>query len=402
MKKVSKAIINFDDYVERKNTDSRKWSMAGMHEMATYVDDNSIPLWVADMDYKVPTIIIEKLKKRVEHGVFGYSIPSEEYYNSIKYWNKIRNNWEIEKEWIVSTPGVVVGLNFAIKAFTAIGDGIIIQNPVYPPFKSSILNNNRVIVDNSLIDKNGLYFIDFEDLEKKASNPKNKLMIICNPHNPIGKVWTKEDLEKIGEICFRNNVILISDEIHSDLILFGNKFTTIGILNENIINNSIICTSPSKTFNIAGIPVSNIIISNEKLRMEYLNEIIKSGLKPIPSLFGAIAVESCYTLDGLEWLEEVKRNLENNYIYLKDYLKENIPKITCGHLEGTYLAWLDFKKLGYSNQVLNEKLEKEAKLVIDPGEIFGEMGTGFIRLNFACHKKILIETLERLKIVFGK
>ncbi|MGL4687911.1 MAG: MalY/PatB family protein, partial [Fusobacteriaceae bacterium] len=235
MKTKIKFKTNFSDYTERKNSDSRKWSVQGMHEMATYVDDESIPLWVADMDYKVLPLITEKLKERVEHSVFGYNLPSNMYYDSIKYWNKSRNSWEIEREWILSIPGIVVGLNFAINAFTKIGDGVIVQNPVYPPFKTSISNNNRTIVDNTLIDKNGEYIIDFKDLEEKMSNPKNKLMIICNPHNPIGKVWRKEDLEKIGEMCLKNNVVLVSDEIHSDLILFGNKFTTIGVLDEKIV-----------------------------------------------------------------------------------------------------------------------------------------------------------------------
>ncbi|MGL4688434.1 MAG: aminotransferase class I/II-fold pyridoxal phosphate-dependent enzyme, partial [Fusobacteriaceae bacterium] len=212
----------------------------------------------------------------------------------------------------------------------------------------------------------------------------------------------KEDLEKIGEMCLKNNVVLVSDEIHSDLILFGNKFTTIGVLDEKIVNNSIICTSPSKTFNIAGIPVSNIIIPNKKLRNKYTEEVTKSGIKPIPSIFGAVAIEVCYTQEGIEWLECLKENLENNYIFLKTYLEKNIPKIICRPLEGTYLAWIDFSKLGCTSKELKIKLEEEAKLVIDPGEIFGEVGTGFIRVNFACHRKTLVETLERLKKVFGE
>ncbi|MGL4308609.1 MAG: MalY/PatB family protein [Cetobacterium sp.] len=388
------------EYVERRGTDSRKWSKIGMQEMADYIDDESLPLWVADMDFKAPKIVIDKLKERVVHGVFGYNIPEENYYESIRYWNEKRKGFEVESKWVVATTGVVPALNFAIKAYSEKGDGIIIQSPVYPPFRYSIMNNERKVIDNKLLLNNGKYEIDFEDLEKKAQDPKTKMLIMCTPHNPVGRVWSEEELRKVIDICLRNNLILVADEIHSDLILFGNKFYSIGNMGDEILEKTVICTSVSKTFNLAGLRVANILIPNEKLRDKFLKEIYEVGEKPIPNLFGAVGVEAAYSEEGEEWLESLISYLEENYNYLKDYIETNIPKIKVSPLEGTYLAWLDFREYNLSAKELKNKLEKEAKLVVDPGEIFGEEGQGFIRLNFACSLKTLKITLERLKKIF--
>ncbi|WP_297598935.1 MalY/PatB family protein [uncultured Cetobacterium sp.] len=388
---------NFDKYVERRGTDSRKWNLTGMLEMAQYVDDESIPMWVADMDFKVPEFVVEKLEKRVKEQVFGYNIVGESYYESVKYWLKKKNNWSIEQEWIVPTSGVVPALCFSVRAFTEEGDGVIVQNPVYPPFRNSIELNNRKVINSSLKLVNDRYEMDFIDLERKFKDPKNKLFILCSPHNPVGRVWTEEELKKLVTLSIENNVIIVSDEIHSDLILFKNKFTSLGTLN---LKNLIVCTSISKTFNLAALKASNIIISDESLREKFKEEMFKVGLKPVPNIFGAIATESCYTAEGEEWLENLKKYLENNYEYLKKYLEENIPSIKCTSLEGTYLAWLDLKGLNLTEEELVNKIEKEAKIVIDGGHIFGEEGKGFIRLNFACHRDVLKEALERLKKVF--
>lgn len=388
---------NFDEYVERRGTDSRKWSLTGMLEMAQYVDEESIPMWVADMDFRVPEFVIEKLEKRVKEQVFGYNIVGESYYESVKYWLKKKNNWSIEEEWIVPTSGVVPALCFAVKAFTEEGDGVIVQNPVYPPFRSSIELNKRTVVNSPLKLVNDRYEMDFIDLEKKFKEPKNKLFILCSPHNPVGRVWTEVELKKLVTLSIENNVIIVSDEIHSDLILFENNFTSLGTLN---LKNLIVCTSISKTFNLAALKASNIIIPDESLREKFKEEMFKVGLKPVPNIFGAIATEACYTADGEKWLEDLKKYLENNYKYLKKFLDENIPNIKCMPLEGTYLAWLDLKGLNLTEEELVNKIEKEAKIVIDGGHIFGEEGKGFIRLNFACHRDVLKEALERLKKVF--
>ncbi|MGX6592031.1 MalY/PatB family protein [Cetobacterium ceti] len=392
----------FDEYVERRGTDSRKWSKVGMEEMAEYIDDESIPLWVADMDFKAPKIVIEKLKERALEGVFGYNIPDASYYESIRYWNEKRKGFFVEPNWVISTTGVVPALNFAIKAYTEKGDGVIIQSPVYPPFKNSIINNGREVLDSRLIFDGETYHMNFEDLEEKAKNPKTKLMIMCSPHNPVGRVWTKEELEKVADICVKNKVILVADEIHSDLILFNNKFTTIGNISEEILNSSIICTSPSKTFNLAGLRVANIIIPNEKLREKFLNKIIEIGEKPIPNLFGAVGVEAAYSEEGEEWLEELIKYLEENFKIFKEFIEKNIPEIKICKLEGTYLPWIDFRGYNLVLRDLKNKLEKDAKLVVDNGEIFGNIGAGFVRINIACHRSILMETLKRLEKTFKR
>lgn len=393
---------NFNEKVNRKGTDSRKWNIEGMLEMAEYADKDSIPMWVADMDFKAPDFIIDKLKKRTEEGVYGYNIPSKNYYDSIKYWQKKRNNWDIDTDWIVCNSGVVSAICYSIKAFTTENQGIIIQNPVYPPFKGAIEINKRKIINNKLKFNGEEYSIDFNDLEEKLKDPNNKMMILCNPHNPIGKVWKKEELEKIVKLCIENEVYLLSDEIHSDLALFNNRFISTGTVNKEILDKLIVFTSISKTFNCAGLKIANTIIPNEKLREKFIEEMYKSWDKPYPNMYGAVALEAAYTKEGEEWLEELKGYLENNYDYLKLFLNENFKNIKCLKSEGTYLAWIDLRNMSLDYKVIKEKLEKEAKIVIDGGEIFGLEGEGFIRLNFACHFDTLKEALDRLKRVFPK
>ena len=389
--------MGFNNYVERRGSDSRKWCLKGMLEMASYVDENSIPMWVADMDFKAPEFVEKALLERVNHGVFGYNTIGDDYYNSVIFWLKNKNNWDINKSWIVPTSGVVPALCYAIQAFTQAGDGVIVQNPVYPPFKGSVELNNRKVVNNSLKLILDRYEIDFKDLEEKLKDPKNKMLILCNPHNPVGRVWNEKELNNIIELCLKYKKIVISDEIHSDLILFNNKFTSIGILNNRIHDYLVVCTSISKTFNLAGLKASNIIIPNNNLREKFINEMFKVAAKPIPNIFGAIGVKSCYSKEGENWLNDLLKYLEENYLFLKKYLEEKMPKVKCLPIEGTYLAWIDFRELNLSEEELKNKLEKEAKIVIDGGEIFGDEGKGFIRLNFACHKSILEEALKRLE-----
>lgn len=389
--------MSFTNYIERRGTDSKKWSLKGMLEMASYVDNESIPMWVADMDFKAPDFLEKALLERVSHGVFGYNTIDDDYFDSVIFWLKNRNNWDVKKSWIVPTSGVVPALCYAIKAFTKPGDGVIVQNPVYPPFKGAVKLNDRKVVNNKLVLVQDRYEIDFKDLEEKLMDSKNKMLILCNPHNPVGRVWNEDELKIVLDLCVKYKKIVVSDEIHSDLILFNNKFTSMGALDDRIHDYLVVCTSISKTFNLAGLKASNIIMPNDNLREKFVNEMFKVAAKPLPNIFGAIGVKSCYSKEGKIWLKDLLGYLEENYLFLKNYLEAKIPKVKCLPIEGTYLAWIDFRELNLSEEDLKNKLEREAKIVIDGGEIFGDEGKGFVRLNFACHRLILEQALERLE-----
>lgn len=389
--------MSFTNYIERRGTDSKKWSLKGMLEMASYVDNESIPMWVADMDFKAPDFLEKALLERVSHGVFGYNTIDDDYFDSVIFWLKNRNNWDVKKSWIVPTSGVVPALCYAIKAFTKPGDGVIVQNPVYPPFKGAVKLNDRKVVNNKLVLVQDRYEIDFKDLEEKLMDSKNKMLILCNPHNPVGRVWNEDELKIVLDLCVKYKKIVVSDEIHSDLILFNNKFTSMGALDDRIHDYLVVCTSISKTFNLAGLKASNIIMPNDNLREKFVNEMFKVAAKPLPNIFGAIGVKSCYSKEGEIWLKDLLGYLEENYLFLKNYLEAKIPKVKCLPIEGTYLAWIDFRELNLSEEDLKNKLEREAKIVIDGGEIFGDEGKGFVRLNFACHRLILEQALERLE-----
>lgn len=389
--------MSFTNYIERRGTDSKKWSLKGMLEMASYVDNESIPMWVADMDFKAPDFLEKALLERVSHGVFGYNTIDDDYFDSVIFWLKNRNNWDVKKSWIVPTSGVVPALCYAIKAFTKPGDGVIVQNPVYPPFKGAVKLNDRKVVNNKLVLVQDRYEIDFKDLEEKLMDLKNKMLILCNPHNPVGRVWNEDELKIVLDLCVKYKKIVVSDEIHSDLILFNNKFTSMGALDDRIHDYLVVCTSISKTFNLAGLKASNIIMPNDNLREKFVNEMFKVAAKPLPNIFGAIGVKSCYSKEGEIWLKDLLGYLEENYLFLKNYLEAKIPKVKCLPIEGTYLAWIDFRELNLSEEDLKNKLEREAKIVIDGGEIFGDEGKGFVRLNFACHRSILEQALERLE-----
>lgn len=386
------------NFLERKNTDSTKWNPEGMKNMVSYVDDESIPMWVADMDFKTVPLLLENLKKRIEHGCFGYSMPDEAYYDAIKYWYNKHYSFNIEKNWIITTPGIVPAIAYLVQSFTKEGEGVIIQEPVYYPFRIVIESNSRVVVNNNLIEKDGKYFIDFDDLKEKASHSNNKLMILCSPHNPLGRVWTKDELEKIAQICYDNNIILCSDEIHSDLILFNNKFETCGNLPKHLLENTIICTAPSKTFNLAALPTSNLIIVNCEFRETLSSFLTKIRVSGKPSMFGNIAVQSVYNKEGEKWLKELLAILEDNFNYVKSFFSST--NINVIELQGTYLVWLDFRNTSLDWTQIEHKMEKEAKVVLDPGSKFGKAGKGFMRINIACHKSTLKEALERIKKVY--
>lgn len=389
---------NFDEVIDRRGTNALKWEPELIEKLMGVKGEDLLPMWVADMDFRCPKVLIESLKKRAEHGIFGYSMPLDEYYSAINYWYSKRYGWEIKSEWIINSPGIVPALNFIIRALTEPRDKVIIQQPVYYPFKSSIENNDRVVINNSLINKEGKYVIDYEDFEQKAKDSECKLLILCSPHNPVGRVWEKEELKKLGEICNRYNVIVVADEIHSDLILSGNKHTTYGALGKEFENNSIICTAPSKTFNLAALQISNIIIPNKEIRDKVEKEYVKSFMMtPLPNIFAIDAIHSVYSEEGEEWLEQLLTYLDGNADFIGDFVKENMLNVRYTKPEGTYLAWLDFREVECDYKELERKISEEAKVVLDGGSMFGTKGRGFIRINYACPRSILEEGLIRIK-----
>lgn len=382
---------NFDEIIERKGTDAIKWDENFLQKYFGYGD--LLPLWVADMDFRAPEALINALKKRVEHGIFGYNYPGEAYKEAVINWFKRRHNWTIEKDWILYAPGIVSAIDFIIQGYSLPGDGIIIQEPVYYPFRESIKINGREIVNNELIIENKKYQINFKDLEEKCKKPRVKMLILCSPHNPVCRVWTREELEQIGEVCLENNVIVISDEIHCDLIMPGYKHIPFATLSQKIADYTITCTAPSKSFNIAGLKISNVIISNQHLR-EIFDTVMNNVSIQTPTVFGAIALETVYN-ECEEWFEAALSYIHKNFLYLKDYVKKHLPGVEIFELEGTYLAWLDFRNLKIEPKILDQTIKKEAKVGYDDGAMFGETGKGFQRINLACPKGILQEALER-------
>lgn len=379
-------MYDFDKVINRRGTNSEKWDMK---------EEDILPMWVADMDFKAPEPVVDAIIKRAQHGVFGYSFYSDSYYDSIVKWQEKRNQWKIKREWIMYSPGVVPAINILIKALTRPGDKIIIQPPVYYPFFKAVHNNNRELLENPLIYRNSRYTMDFEDLEEKAKDPKAKLLILCSPHNPVGRVWTRKELTRLGEICLKNNITVISDEIHSDLIYKGHKHTPFASISEEFAQNSIVCTAPSKTFNLAALKTSCIIICNERHRKLYKNMMESIGLGE-GNVFGAVALEAAYTY-GDKWLSQLIDYLEGNLQFLKKYIAKNIPEIEVVEPEGTYVVWLDCRKLGMDAKSLEDFMLTKAKLWLDEGYIFGKQGEGFERINIACPRDILKEGLFRLE-----
>ncbi|WZL74342.1 pyridoxal phosphate-dependent aminotransferase [Clostridiaceae bacterium 35-E11] len=384
---------DFDKVINREKTNSIKWERIFIENRFGYND--LLPMWIADMDFKCPQPVVDALIKRVEHGIYGYSQVDDEYYQAVVNWNRKRHGLEINKDWIVFVPGVVPALNYLIKTFCLPGDKVIIQNPVYYPFSNAVLNNGCQPGYNALKCKNGRYTMDFDDLEEKAKDPRVKLMILCNPHNPVGRVWKKEELEKMGEICIRNNVIIIADEIHSDLILKGYKHTPLMSISEKFAQSSIICTAPSKTFNLAGMQTANIIIKNENMRACFY-KTLESNSVGWTNPFGIVALIAAYN-DGEEWLDQVLKYLENNVDFMETFIQQKIPEVKFVRPEGTYLSWLDFRTVTKDEKKLEVIMREKAKVALDEGHIFGEGGEGFARLNFACPRSVLEESLHRIE-----
>lgn len=383
-------MTDFNKIIHRRNTNSYKWDRCE----EIFGTDDLIPMWVADMDFEAPEEVKRALKDRVEHGVFGYTFIPDSFYESIIDWQLSRNDWRIEKDWIITAPGVVPSIKACIQTFTSPGEEIIVQTPVYFPFFSSIKLNGRTLIKNPLKFDFNRYEMDFEDLEKKISD-KTRMLILCNPHNPVGRVWKKEELERLGEICLKNNIIIVSDEIHSDLIMPGYKHTPIASISKEFSEITITCTSVSKTFNLAGLSMSYLIISNPDLKSRYVHTIQRTGLSTT-NIFGIIALETSYRY-GSNWLDELIEYLRKNRDFVKDFLKEKIPFVKTTELEGTYLMWLNFKELGLKQEELKNLLYNEAKVGLQDGRMFGEEGEGFMRMNIACPKPILEEAMKRIE-----
>ena len=382
---------DFDTIINRKNTFAIKHDLAQKRKKPV----DAIPLWVADMDFPTAPCIQKALSLRAEHGIFGYSRPDERYFSALKDWFLKKHNFLVKEEWVVNTPGVVFAIATAIKAFSEKNDGVLIQRPVYYPFFSTIIALERKVVNNPLILKDGKYQIDFDDFEKKIIDEKVKLFILCSPHNPGGRVWTKDELNRMSEICIKHGVIVVSDEIHSDIVFEQNKHTVWANLSEQAEQNSIICTSPSKTFNLAGLQFSNIFIANPDLRKKFQLEIDKTGYDE-PSLMGIIAATAAYS-EGEQWFEQAKNYIYQNILFAKDFIEEHCPKIKVIEPEGTYLLWLDFSEFSdLSDSEISDRILNKAKVWLDNGKMFGEEGKKFQRINCACPRAILKEALGRI------
>lgn len=383
---------NFDDITRRRGSYSYKWDSAA--------DENVLPMWVADMDFRTAPAIVDALAKRVQHGIFGYTKVPPAYYDATVAWFRRRHRFHIQKEWILFTSGVVPALSAVIKALTQPGDKVLVQTPVYNCFFSSIGNDECEMVTNVLHYADGQYRIDFDDLEQKAADPKVKLMLLCNPHNPVGRVWTRDELMRIGEICLRHDVIVVSDEIHCDLVYDGFTHIPFASVSEAFLPRTVTCTAPSKTFNLAGIQVANIIAADEQIRKKIdkalnVNEVCEINAFAVEALIAAYA-------QGDEWLDELRAYLHGNYTLLVDFFRNHLPHLHVLPLEATYLVWVDCSALGISSKEIVDRLLSEEKLWLNEGTMYGEAGEGFVRINIATQRSRLIQGLEKLKHQFGR
>lgn len=383
-------VYDFDKVIDRKNTSCVKYDAAS--EMG--MPEDILPLWVADMDFQSPQGVIDRLKEAVEHGIFGYSEEPKGYYEALHTWFGKRFNWEIEREWLIRTPGVVFAISAAVRAFTKEGDGVLIQQPVYYPFKRAIEKNNRQAVNCELKLEDGRYQIDFDAFEQCAAREDVKLFILCSPHNPIGRVWEEWELRRLGEICLKHQVKVVSDEIHSDFVYPGHQHHMFAALSDELAAITMTCTAPSKTFNLAGLQTSNIFIADEEMRNAYKKVLEVQDCGELNRM-GLLACQAAYET-GEEWLEQLIVYLKGNLDYIRSFLQEKLPQVKIIEPEGTYLLWMDFRELNLNEQELEDLIVKKARLWLDGGTMFGEGGAGFQRVNIACPRSIIAEAMERL------
>jgi cystathionine beta-lyase len=388
---------NFNEHLDRRGTCSMKWDARDFIKrigLTDRYDEDTIPLFVADMDFPAPEPVIEALHRTVDHKNFGYTIAPEEYYAAIINWFKRRKNWDIKKEEIIYCPGTVKAIGVSIRAYSDVGDGVIIQRPVYPPFTSLIEENERVVVNNPLINYGGYYKIDFGDFEEKAKVESTKLFILCNPHNPSGRIFPEDELKRLADICHENNVIIVADEIHGDLIRKGNTFYPMVKCTDKT-DHIVTCTAINKTFNVAGLHGTNLIISNEKLRKKF-----KKALgHEMPSPFTIAALIAAYN-EGEEWLEQVIDYIDGNIDFVANFLKEKMPRVRVVRPEGTYIIWMDFRGYGIPPEDIKERIYHKANVILESGIMFGEEGTGFERICVSSPRTMIEEAMKRIAAAF--
>lgn len=376
---------DFDKQISRRGTDSYKWDSAE--------SEHVLPMWVADMDFPTAPAIVDALKKRIEHGIFGYTRVPESYYKVVTDWFSRRHNWTVNREWIIYTSGVVPAVSAIIKALTVPGDKVLVQTPVYNCFFSSIRNNGCEMVSSPLCYADNTYTIDYEDLECKAADPKVKIMLLCNPHNPAGRVWKREELVRIGAICIRHGVTVVSDEIHCELAFPGHRYTPFASISEDFLRHSVTCLSPSKAFNIAGLQIANIVCADANRRSKIDRAINDNEVCDV-NPFGVIATQAAYN-EGEKWLDQLIEYLHANYLYMREFCREHLPEFPVTVLEGTYLVWMDCRKLGLPSEELERQLMEQGDLWLNAGIMYGMEGEGFMRWNIACPRTTLIDGLTR-------
>ncbi|MGE6552950.1 MalY/PatB family protein [Bacillus mycoides] len=382
--------FDYNQQIDRFDTASYKWDQSKI----LFETEDILPMWVADMDFMSPSAVVNALINRATHGVYGYTIIPDSYYSSIIDWLKRRHDSMVQKEWITHSPGVVTALSILVSCLTKPGDKVLIQSPVYHPFYDVVLQQNRELVTNNLILEDGRYTMDLKDLENKIDSSV-KVMLLCNPHNPVGRVWDEQELERLGALCAKHNIIVISDEIHCDLIYKGNKHVPFSSISEKMKSTSITCISTSKTFNLAGLKTCNLIIQNPHIKELYEKKLKMLSLHS-ESFFGITAVEAAYT-HGEEWLNQLLIYLEGNLNFLLDYFKQHIDEVKVIKPEGTYLVWLDFRGLRMNKENIEKWMYQKAKLALNEGSMFGENGNGFLRMNIACPRATLEEGLSRIR-----
>lgn len=377
---------DFDELLSRRGTNSYKWDGE---------KDDVLPMWVADMDFHTAPAIVDALRHRVEHGIFGYTRVPDDYYEAVTGWFARRHDWTIDREWIIYTSGVVPAVSAIIKALTMPGDKVLVQTPVYNCFFSSIRNNGCEIVRSPLLQTGDTYRMDFDDLERQAADERVKVMLLCNPHNPAGRVWTSEELMRVGAICLRHGVTVVSDEIHCELVFPGHAYTPFASLSDEFLQHAVTCISPSKAFNIAGLQIANIVCADEEMRRK-IDKAININEVCDVNPFGVIATMAAYN-EGEEWLKQLLEYLYENYIRMRDFCREHLPDFPIARLEGTYLVWMDCRTLKMTSEELERVLIEEAALHLNAGSMYGAEGEGFMRWNIACPRARLLDGLERFR-----
>lgn len=390
-------VYDFDRKVDRKSTNDMKWHAKAVSSyLHRPVPEEMIPMWLADTDFACAPVIVEALRERVDKEIFGYCAPMESFYQAVCYWQKMRFDWQVDPAWITYIPSVVAGINIAIRTFSKEGDGIIIQQPVYDPFASIVKNDKRKVVNNGLLCRDGRFEMNLDELETLASDPENTMMILCSPHNPVGRVWTKEELRAVADICLRHGVMLVSDEIHGDIIYDGHVHYPLLSLDEKYAQNFIHLTAPGKTFNVAGLKASMSIIPNEEIRNAFVKTQVAMSLD-VKNTFGLESVIAAYTPAGYEWAKQEIMYMQKNVDFVENYVQEKMPEVSMIRPEGTFLCWLDLSGLKLGDKEIFKRVTLDAAVICVPGTWFGPGGEEHLRLNVGCPREMLTEALERIR-----